>query len=789
MAGETVLESFLIKLGYQVDQASQKSFTTAIGEGITSVMKFASAVAGLAVAVEEAVRRTAFQLARLEFSARMGGVASESIRQIGTALQSVGGNYESVIKAQEQLNQSLQRNPWMRGYAEQALGGHAATIENVINEYHRLASQFGETSQEVIKFRIQMEDVLHIDMTPAILAQKDWAGYQKTLKDAAETAALFHDRWDKSTKASLAMYGAWSRLTNTVDTYYKTMFAGLESYAAKGYDALNQWLKDISPQVNSWFDEFDKNLEKQDWEAIGRQIGDLIIKGIVWAFSSEGTGHNIFDQLARGLSDSLEKEFPFLKEVEDYLNNVSKAGTPEYRGPWESGGPSAGGSAVPHFQGGGIVGMLHHGEMVLPKPISDGLQAFYGGGGDSVFDDLNRWLEGDTSFTPVMDFVETVYTKLTDTFEEALRRVWPDADKTAAATAASTGAGPGPGPGGGGGVVPTLQGDQRQQQAMDYFVSQGWSKEQAAGIVANLSTETGGTFDPNSKGDSGLAFGVGQWHPGRQANFAKVFGHPIQQSTYAEQLAFVDWELRNTEKAAGDRLRQQTTAAGAGGSVSQYYERPLAVDYNMRLRGALAGRIAGGYQPGGTANVPSTPDVPVAGGGNFSAAGKADLAHTNARLVEALKAAAQITGLPINVTEAYNPGGHVAGSAHHSGMAIDFRVGNTPNEGAFGGAGSIPYAKVAHAMYNYLYKKYGAETAGALAWGGEFETKPGSGVSDWMHVGFQGRGRHRRNDWAYVDNSQNTTVVNGVTNYHEALKYTQDKNDSNRKRNQKTVAS
>jgi len=150
---------------------------------------------------------------------------------------------------------------------------------------------------------------------------------------------------------------------------------------------------------------------------------------------------------------------------------------------------------------------------------------------------------------------------------------------------------------------------------MDYFISQGWTKEQAAGIVASLHTETGGTFNPQAKGDAGKAFGVGQWHPDRQANFQKVFGFPIQQSTYEQQLAFVQWELTNTEKAAGNRLRQQTTAMGAGGAVSQFYERPRDVAGNMRLRGNLAGQIAGGYMPGGTVGGIAGP---VPGGGNLT---------------------------------------------------------------------------------------------------------------------------------------------------------------------------
>lgn len=110
-------------------------------------------------------------------------------------------------------------------------------------------------------------------------------------------------------------------------------------------------------------------------------------------------------------------------------------------------------------------------------------------------------------------------------------------------------------------------------QAMDSLMGKGWTREQAAGIVANLKQES--NFDPGARGDGGKAYGIAQWHPDRQAAFKKQFGKDIQGSTFEEQLTFLDWEMREgREKAAGDRLKRATNAAEAGHVVSKYYERP-----------------------------------------------------------------------------------------------------------------------------------------------------------------------------------------------------------------------
>ncbi|WP_336964115.1 phage tail tip lysozyme [Acinetobacter pittii] len=131
-----------------------------------------------------------------------------------------------------------------------------------------------------------------------------------------------------------------------------------------------------------------------------------------------------------------------------------------------------------------------------------------------------------------------------------------------------------------------------RDEALKFFTSKeggSWTPEQAAGIVANLEAESG--FKHKAIGDSGKAFGIGQWHPDRQAKFQQKFGKDIRQSSYQEQLAFVNWELNNNESSAGKKLRQTSTANQAGAIVSRYYERPAAVEAEARKRSSIAQNI------------------------------------------------------------------------------------------------------------------------------------------------------------------------------------------------------
>lgn len=124
-----------------------------------------------------------------------------------------------------------------------------------------------------------------------------------------------------------------------------------------------------------------------------------------------------------------------------------------------------------------------------------------------------------------------------------------------------------------------------------FFESKGWTPAQAAGIVANLQSESG--MNAGAVGDSGKAYGLAQWHPDRQANFKEWAGKDIRQSTAEEQMAFVHYELtEGSEQRAGQALRNAITAQKAGEIVSSQYERPADREGEMAKRGRLARQLA-----------------------------------------------------------------------------------------------------------------------------------------------------------------------------------------------------
>ena len=134
---------------------------------------------------------------------------------------------------------------------------------------------------------------------------------------------------------------------------------------------------------------------------------------------------------------------------------------------------------------------------------------------------------------------------------------------------------------------PTVQGN-RAQQAFDFFVAQGWSREQSAGLVGNLIQES--NLNPAALNPRENAQGIAQWTPtgGRQARVASFLGRSILQSSFEDQLRAIQWELTNGERSAGLRLRQAVSVDQATAVVDRFYERSAGTELSQRVSHARA---------------------------------------------------------------------------------------------------------------------------------------------------------------------------------------------------------
>lgn len=113
------------------------------------------------------------------------------------------------------------------------------------------------------------------------------------------------------------------------------------------------------------------------------------------------------------------------------------------------------------------------------------------------------------------------------------------------------------------------------EQALRYFMANGYTREQAAGLVAQLEKES--AFDVNafnSAGGGEGAMGILQWRGSRIRDFRRLYGRDPRGAPFEQQLEFMLWELNNTEAPASRAIRNTRTAADAGRVASRMFVRP-----------------------------------------------------------------------------------------------------------------------------------------------------------------------------------------------------------------------
>ncbi|WP_422930143.1 phage tail tip lysozyme [Singulisphaera sp. PoT] len=161
--------------------------------------------------------------------------------------------------------------------------------------------------------------------------------------------------------------------------------------------------------------------------------------------------------------------------------------------------------------------------------------------------------------------------------------------------------------------------------AMDFWMSQGYTRSQAAGIVANEMRESGG--NPDAVGDGGKARGLYQWHPDRADAILRGTGIDVRSASAADQRRAAAWELQQTGLA--DRLKQIDDPDAAAAFVSQRFERPANGGYEAMIRGKSALEIASAspFSSAGTA--------PIGGASNRTTSVKIDEINVHTQATDA----------------------------------------------------------------------------------------------------------------------------------------------------------
>lgn len=574
-----ILREFLVALGFKVDAAGLKRFTTGVAQATKVAAGLVSGADAAATAVTAMVTKVSAKFEDLYYASQRIGSSVENIRAFEFAVGQMGGTAEGARAALESMGEFFRSNPGAErfiaglGIQTRDANGQLRDMTGIMSDlakklrsmpYYRakvIAGVLGidpRTLQAMLRGTDEASDKFHqmakragVDMDAAAKASHDFmndvrelvqmliiAGdriliaIQPTIEKVVhwlEQADQSTDGWSTALIALIAILGPLLALLGPVAVAIIAVIAGLAAL---------------------WAD-------LQKWKS----GGDSVINWGPWADSIDevvAAGKDLWAELQRLWAIVAPVVVPALRVMGAVLGDVAHTAIRE------------------------VINILHILADTL-RLISDLLQGKWSA----------AWKDAKAV---VKDMIKSM-TDLLDMGIKAIRRFWYSAthrgaqmpeeqaaptgataqERTAAIAAQATRQAHG--------VARGVSG-----HALAFFQQQGWGAPQSAGIVANLQTES--RLDPNAVGDNGAAYGIGQWHADRQAAFKQWAGKDIHGSTLAEQLAFVHFELtRGMERFAGRKLLEATSARDAGAAVSRFYERPKDTYGAMAARGELAEQL------------------------------------------------------------------------------------------------------------------------------------------------------------------------------------------------------
>lgn len=585
-----VLKEFLVSLGFKIDEVGLKKFNGGIGTATKLATGLGAAAAAMAVAVTAGVVKVSRSFEDLYYLSQRANASVENIRGISYAFSQLGGDATQAKSAVAAVADFIKLLPG----GESVLQGMGVATRNEAGE-----------------IRDSVEIMLDL--------ARRWRGMDLARANV-EAGMLGIDT------ATLRV------LTRNTDKFFEDYKSRLretgvdQDAAAEASSRLMQRLREVQAVAVLTADGFLLRLQPALDGAIG-----LVLRL-----------YDSFQTWNQGSSESRQQIGNLVGAVGDLLGALVDL----VKLIWEHVGPAV---------------------MWTGKQVFRSLLIWVDAIGHAVRS-LAALLRGDwkTAWAEAGEVIKTFADALAERLEIAIRtikRLWYAVTHRGAAMpedgAAAAGGGAGAGAGGAGSGASAATGGATPtstpiKQAFDYFRSKGWSEAAAAGIVANLQSESGSRLRIDAIGDGGKAFGIAQWHPDRQAAFKRWAGKDIRESSFAEQLAFVHHELTAGEdvlaKRAGGKLRGVTSARQAGGVVSRLYERPgkdeAARAREEAARSALAERLfsSGALRSTSPAvTMAQTTTIVVQGSTDAASTGRAvaqEQSRVNAEMVRNMKVAA-----------------------------------------------------------------------------------------------------------------------------------------------------
>ena len=228
---DTIIKSFLVQLGFKIDEASLRKFEAQVKETEKSVKSFAIGMAALAVGVEEAIRRVGREFQQLFFLSAQIGTSVHNLESMQFALSQIGITAGQFGSALSSINTKMLESPGMRYYihnllpsfsavtgtAEQALEGMADRLEALMGMEEGAAKNSAIAVEIAHQRRLGLDTTMMLQMAKFGKERRYWQEEDRKFLEAIHLSA---DESAKQSFMAMQAWGfAWRQVTNIFNLF------------------------------------------------------------------------------------------------------------------------------------------------------------------------------------------------------------------------------------------------------------------------------------------------------------------------------------------------------------------------------------------------------------------------------------------------------------------------------------------------------------------------------------------------------------------------------------------
>lgn len=256
MSDATVIKSFLVSLGFQVEDSQLKKFQAGIVTATESVVGLAAAVESAAVAVAVFATKLAGQLDALYFASQRTNASATNLEALNRAAQNLGAGAGEAQQSVESLARFMRNNPGGEGFLHSlgvqtraANGGLRDTAQMLVDLGKKLKDQpFYLANQYAGMFGISERMLLA--MRNGEFAQR-LEEQQRLLKDSG---------FEEATRSAHEYATSIRNLGTRFDAIKARIGNGVFKILQPELDAFGKWFDDHSDDISKFIATFVKGV-------------------------------------------------------------------------------------------------------------------------------------------------------------------------------------------------------------------------------------------------------------------------------------------------------------------------------------------------------------------------------------------------------------------------------------------------------------------------------------------------------------------------------------------------